>query len=289
MGEGLETYEMITLGAQNKESTGVWNRARSMQHWSPDGRLVEQTSVFGERRVSVDAAIDHTGQPVPLDGDDTTRLANADALKPLDISVRNPRTGLKDYVFTPLSRSGVFEVCHRLRGGQPHWCEAGFDTRADCMKEWSQMLVASRQELLKALTLDTGRLTLTLTLALALTPMLDTGRVPESEIEIDAVLGDSCSVTTVPNLNCMERAESHVNSCVSAMTACVLCRCDTTLGSPGHCSAAFPSRGDCGTPPAFRKHMARVRTLSARGGHLAVELSALTRLHRRHPGASCGL
>ena len=39
-----ETYEMITLGAKNSKE-GKWNRARSMQHWSPQGDLVEHTSV----------------------------------------------------------------------------------------------------------------------------------------------------------------------------------------------------------------------------------------------------
>ena len=66
---------MITLGAKNSKD-GKWNRARSMQHWSPQGDLVEHTSVYGERRVSAVPAIDHTLKPV------REGLATADAIVP---------------------------------------------------------------------------------------------------------------------------------------------------------------------------------------------------------------
>lgn len=55
-----------------------------MQHWSPEGHLVEQTSVYGERRVSETPAIDHELKPT------REGLANADAVEPEPVMPQPP-------------------------------------------------------------------------------------------------------------------------------------------------------------------------------------------------------
>ena len=105
MGAGLETFELITLGAN-----GI-DRARTMQHWK-DGVLEKVCAVFGEKRVSAQPAIDPYGQPIvsvqssmPAAGASGYTSSGAASLK---LEARNPRTGLVDYS-CPLTTNAKLE------------------------------------------------------------------------------------------------------------------------------------------------------------------------------------
>ena len=74
------------------------------------------------------------------------------------INVRNPRTGQIDYWITPPTSDRLAEICARLREAQTAWQQAGLDRRIAAMQEWKQALLSHKDELIKALVTDTGRL-----------------------------------------------------------------------------------------------------------------------------------
>lgn len=86
------------------------------------------------------------------------------------ISVRNPRTGASDYSFEPPTLGELEAVMADLRARQKPWEDEGVGARVDAMTTWRDNLVASRDALIDALTRDTGRVT-------------------ESVLEVDAVIG----------------------------------------------------------------------------------------------------
>jgi hypothetical protein len=87
MGEGLETFELITLG-----SNGI-DRARCMQHWK-DGALEKICSVFGERRVSEDAKLGPFGESLERAQPALRRAPAAADADATHLLVRSPRTGM---------------------------------------------------------------------------------------------------------------------------------------------------------------------------------------------------
>jgi len=73
------------------------------------------------------------------------------------MKVINPRTGEADYQIAPLDAATVQAEAKRLRAAQPAWAALAPGSRADILRRWADAVVAHRQPLLEALTLDTGR------------------------------------------------------------------------------------------------------------------------------------
>jgi len=75
------------------------------------------------------------------------------------LGVRNPRTGQIDYWITPPPRDKLADVCARLRQGQIGWRQLGLARRIEIVQQWKETLLVHRDELITALTTDTGRRT----------------------------------------------------------------------------------------------------------------------------------
>jgi len=73
------------------------------------------------------------------------------------MKVINPRTGEADYEIAPLDAAAVQAEAKRLRAAQPAWAALDPQARADILRRWADAVVAHREPLLEALTLDTGR------------------------------------------------------------------------------------------------------------------------------------
>lgn len=86
------------------------------------------------------------------------------------MEVRNPRTGRVDYQADPPSIEEFDSLCQRLRDAQTEWHSGGLQARIDGLEWWRQKLLDNRTALSDALSADTGR-------------------VRESELEIDIVAG----------------------------------------------------------------------------------------------------
>ncbi|MBW4511313.1 MAG: aldehyde dehydrogenase family protein [Scytonematopsis contorta HA4267-MV1] len=86
------------------------------------------------------------------------------------IEVRNPRTGVSDYVIIPPTQDVLAQECNRLRRGQSLWLQLGVEKRAEALQQWKQEILALRDELVLALVGDTGRLSI-------------------SQLEVDSFLG----------------------------------------------------------------------------------------------------
>ena len=85
------------------------------------------------------------------------------------IEIRNPRTGKYDYVIIPPPSKLLEQQCNRLRRAQQGWFDLGLNGRIDALLQWKDTIHSARDTLTEALVLDTGRL-------------------PESKLEIDSFL-----------------------------------------------------------------------------------------------------
>lgn len=74
------------------------------------------------------------------------------------IDVRNPRTGKIDYHIQAPSNEEIVGICQTLRENQENWNSMGIKGRIQVMEKWKKSLEESREELLTAVTNDTGRL-----------------------------------------------------------------------------------------------------------------------------------
>ena len=74
-----------------------------------------------------------------------------------DIQVRNPRTGLIDYHFTPANAADIKNACLKLRAAQPTWREMGLEGRIKSLLAFGAALKDKRKELINSLINDTGR------------------------------------------------------------------------------------------------------------------------------------
>ena len=74
-----------------------------------------------------------------------------------DISVVNPRTGVVDYRIAPASRDKVKRECLTLRDHQPHWHGKSLAERTQILLKFATTIAAHRNEMIAALTKDTGR------------------------------------------------------------------------------------------------------------------------------------
>jgi len=75
---------------------------------------------------------------------------------PREIAVRDPRTGLIDFHFTPASDREIADICARLRRAQSAWGEASMEHRIEVMTKWADRLTAHRNALVAADSIDTG-------------------------------------------------------------------------------------------------------------------------------------
>lgn len=73
------------------------------------------------------------------------------------MKVINPRTGEADYQIAPLDAAAVQAEATRLRAAQLAWAALAPEERSAILHLWAEAVVAHRQPLLEALTLDTGR------------------------------------------------------------------------------------------------------------------------------------
>ncbi len=73
-------------------------------------------------------------------------------------SVRNPRTGQIDYVIKPPTPEQLVQQCTNLREAQINWQQSGLAKRIEAMQAWKQALLSQKEEIIKVLISDTGRL-----------------------------------------------------------------------------------------------------------------------------------
>lgn len=73
------------------------------------------------------------------------------------IAVRNPRTGARDFEFTPPSDAELAQIAQRLRGAQGAWAARPIEQRVGVLQQWRSALVAAQGEVAAALVADTGR------------------------------------------------------------------------------------------------------------------------------------
>lgn len=71
--------------------------------------------------------------------------------------VRNPRTGEVDFHFTAPSTDEVSRIAAALRAQQPAWRDAGIAHRVAVLQRWKAALESQTEEIVAALTQDTGR------------------------------------------------------------------------------------------------------------------------------------
>lgn len=72
-------------------------------------------------------------------------------------AVRNPRTGEIDHHFEAPSPAELRSIAEELRRAQPAWWAAGLERRIAVLQRWKAELLARREELVQALSVDTGR------------------------------------------------------------------------------------------------------------------------------------
>jgi acyl-CoA reductase-like NAD-dependent aldehyde dehydrogenase len=78
------------------------------------------------------------------------------------IAVRNPRQGNVDYWISPPTSTQLAEQCNQLREAQVRWRNGGLAPRIEALQQWKQAVLSHKDELLKALVTDTGRLSVSL-------------------------------------------------------------------------------------------------------------------------------
>lgn len=75
----------------------------------------------------------------------------------MSIQVRNPRSGQYDYIINPLDKQDLSDVIGELRSNQNEWHVKGIDYRINALKEWHDVVLLHKEELIESLTIDTGR------------------------------------------------------------------------------------------------------------------------------------
>ncbi len=73
------------------------------------------------------------------------------------MKIRNPRTGEYDYEIPDISAAAVTLACNDLRMQQSEWFMAGVANRIAVLQEWKLSVEAHREELVAAVSADTGR------------------------------------------------------------------------------------------------------------------------------------
>lgn len=75
----------------------------------------------------------------------------------MKLKVRNPRTGVYDYEFTPPTSAELRARAQQIRQHQKTWAAQPMAARCDVLQRWQTALTAQRSAILSALTVDTGR------------------------------------------------------------------------------------------------------------------------------------
>ncbi len=78
-------------------------------------------------------------------------------LAPRSLPVRNPRTGEHDYTIRPLAADALGTLAGRLRRAQAAWARAGVEHRIAVLRAWAASLLERPDDVLAALSADTGR------------------------------------------------------------------------------------------------------------------------------------
>ena len=73
------------------------------------------------------------------------------------LAVRNPRTGARDYHFTPPDEDALDVMTARLRAAQPAWAELSIEARLERLSGWAARIEQHGEALAGALEADTGR------------------------------------------------------------------------------------------------------------------------------------
>lgn len=73
------------------------------------------------------------------------------------LTVRNPRTGADDFSIVPASGADLDRIVARARHAQPAWEAAGLDGRIAALARWRDAVAAARDDLIAAVSVDTGR------------------------------------------------------------------------------------------------------------------------------------
>lgn len=73
------------------------------------------------------------------------------------IRVRNPRNGEYDYVIAVATPADIKDIAKDLREAQPQWRDAGLANRIDALQRWKEALAAGADDIIAALSIDTGR------------------------------------------------------------------------------------------------------------------------------------
>jgi acyl-CoA reductase-like NAD-dependent aldehyde dehydrogenase len=75
----------------------------------------------------------------------------------MTLKVRNPRTGETDYSIDPAGPAEIAAAAARLRAAQPVWARRSPGERAEVLRSWADAVESRQDEIVEALTADTGR------------------------------------------------------------------------------------------------------------------------------------
>lgn len=75
----------------------------------------------------------------------------------VSFAVRNPHSGQYDYEIVPMDAETVAKTCKQLRSNQLAWEALGFEGRTKILRQFGAEVKRNKQEILQALTNDTGR------------------------------------------------------------------------------------------------------------------------------------
>jgi succinate-semialdehyde dehydrogenase / glutarate-semialdehyde dehydrogenase len=75
----------------------------------------------------------------------------------MNLTITNPRTGLKDYQFALLTEPQIKEHCETLRMQQKEWHQSPIEKRIETLQIWKSVTQQFKQDLIDALIKDTGR------------------------------------------------------------------------------------------------------------------------------------
>ncbi|MES2518287.1 MAG: aldehyde dehydrogenase family protein [Bacteroidota bacterium] len=73
------------------------------------------------------------------------------------MKVKNPRTGQYDYEINPLSPQALKATTNSMKVAQTIWKESGIDFRMKALQDWKVAVEELKDELIEALSTDTGR------------------------------------------------------------------------------------------------------------------------------------
>jgi len=76
------------------------------------------------------------------------------------LKIRNPRTGESDYTIPVAGEDEIATIAASQRSAQPGWLARGVDGRVEVMKRFQAALAAHEEDIVTALSADTGRRTL---------------------------------------------------------------------------------------------------------------------------------